>query len=252
MKNFCVLVVLACSFAASVGCVSKTYVRNQVTPIIDKVNQLDEETAKNTNEIKAQNARADQAIEELNARTAEAIARANSADKSSTAAQARSDEALMGTDKVVTQIYSLDNYKLVKRIAVRFASSAGSLDEAGMKALDDLGAEAANRKDSVVTVEGGTDSTGNRDFNYELSNRRADAVRIYLSTRYGVPAFKIHVVGLGSDAPASTNKTSAGRAENRRADVQLLAVENKVVSAPSADSTADDESDSARNHYPPR
>jgi outer membrane protein OmpA-like peptidoglycan-associated protein len=245
---------LACSLAAAVGCVSKTYVRNQLTPIIEKVNQLDDQTAKNTNEIKTVDARSDQAIEELNARTEEALARAKNAGTSSTAAQGRSDEALGRADKIVTQVYSLDNYKLVSQIAVRFASSVGTLDDAAMKTLDNLGAQAATRRDAVVTVEGATDSTGNPDSNYDLSSRRAEAVRIYLATRYGLPAFKIHVIGLGSDKPASTNRTSAGRAENRRADVQLFAVENKLVSAPSgeADSTADDESDSARARFPSR
>lgn len=254
MNHFVPTVILFCGLAASFGCISKAHVRNQLTPIIDKVNQLDDETAKNTNDIKMVRDRSDQAVLESSARTDEAIAKATGAEKSSTAAQARSDEASARTDEIINQVSKLEDYKLVKQIAVRFASSAGTLDDAAMKALDDFGADAANRKGCVITVEGATDSTGNRGLNYELSSRRADAVRIYLATRYGVPAFKIHVIGLGSDKPASSNRSSAGRAQNRRADVQLFSVESKVSSAPSghADSTADDESDSARTHFPSR
>ncbi len=44
----------------------------------------------------------------------------------------------------------------------------------------------------------------------------------YLATKYNVPAHKIYVIGLGKDKPVETNKTSAGRADNRRVDVRLM------------------------------
>jgi outer membrane protein OmpA-like peptidoglycan-associated protein len=229
-------------------------VRNQVTPIIDKVNQLDDETAKNTNEINTVNTSTDQALVELNTRTDEAIARASDAQQRTTTAQAHSDQALQSANNLATRVANLDNYKLVSRISVRFAFSAGALDNPAKKILDNFGADAANRRNYVITVEGATDSTGGPDSNYDLSDRRANAVRTYLATRYGVPALKIHVVGLGSDKPAATNRTSAGRAQNRRADVQLFSLENKVVTAPSgeAGATADDESDTALTRLPQR
>lgn len=253
MRQFCIAAALICTLVESVGCVSKAYVRNQVTPIIDKVNQLDDATAENTKEIKAVDARIDQAIVDLDRTTDESIAKANDADQQSAAAQRRSDEALQRTNSIVTQVASLDNYKLVTQVSVSFALNASRLDDAAVKALDNFGADAANRKNYVITVEGATDSTGAQDSNYDLSDRRADAVRVYLATRY-VPGFRIHVVGLGSDKPSATNKDAAGRAQNRRADVQLFAIENKLVAAPGgeADSTDTDESDDASIHVPRR
>ena len=44
----------------------------------------------------------------------------------------------------------------------------------------------------------------------------------YLASKYQVPAHKIYVIGLGKDKPVETNKTSAGRADNRRVDVRLM------------------------------
>ena len=44
----------------------------------------------------------------------------------------------------------------------------------------------------------------------------------YLATKYQVPAHKIYVIGLGKDKPVETNKTSTGRADNRRVDVRLM------------------------------
>ena len=73
-----------------------------------------------------------------------------------------------------------------------------------------------------MQIEGRTDSVGNPDYNYELSQRRAAAVTQYLASKYNVPAHKIFIIGLGKDAPVEENKTIRGRAENRRVDVRLM------------------------------
>ncbi len=63
---------------------------------------------------------------------------------------------------------------------------------------------------------------GSADYNYDLSQRRANSVIQYLATKYNVPAHKIYVIGLGKDKPVESNKTSTGRADNRRVDVRLM------------------------------
>lgn len=64
---------------------------------------------------------------------------------------------------------------------------------------------------------------GSADYNYELSERRANSVIQYLASKYNVPAHNIYVVGLGKDKPVESNKTPAGRADNRRVLVRLMA-----------------------------
>ena len=63
---------------------------------------------------------------------------------------------------------------------------------------------------------------GSADYNYDLSQRRANSVIQYLASKYNVPAHKIYVIGLGKDKPVEDNKTSTGRADNRRVDVRLM------------------------------
>ena len=75
---------------------------------------------------------------------------------------------------------------------------------------------------ALAALEGSTDSVGSAEYNYDLSQRRADAVIQYLAAKYNVPAHKIYVIGLGKDKPVETNKTSQGRADNRRVDVRLM------------------------------
>jgi len=73
--------------------------------------------------------------------------------------------------------------------------------------------------DKVVTVEGHTDSTGSAQRNSKLSQMRAEAVKDYLVSNKTVDEDKIKARGFGDTQPIASNKTSSGRAENRRVDV---------------------------------
>ena len=234
MKHNGIVAALICEVLFCAGCVSKTYVRNQLTPIIDKVNRLDDETAKNTNEIKDAIARAAQALDTLNTTTTKVATVARDSEQRSAAAQQSADTAFQRATDISRTIANLDNYKMVKDVSVHFSSGGTKLDGEATRALDELGAQCSNAKNYVLAVEGGTDSTGTQDSNYSLSERRAEVVVHYLATKYDIPVFKMHKVGLGEDKPIDSNDTPTGRAQNRRADVQLFYVQSNVVSVPSA------------------
>ncbi len=69
-----------------------------------------------------------------------------------------------------------------------------------------------------VKVVGYTDSIGTQKYNQKLSLQRAEAVKAYLVSK-GVPAYKIEAEGRGEKDPVASNKTKAGRAQNRRAEI---------------------------------
>src|SRR3989454_4304246 len=71
-----------------------------------------------------------------------------------------------------------------------------------------------------VTVEGHTDNTGNPEKNMEISEKRAEAVREYLVS-VGVPADRIMATGKADTEPVATNKTAAGRQQNRRVELVI-------------------------------
>lgn len=71
-----------------------------------------------------------------------------------------------------------------------------------------------------VTVEGHTDNTGNPEKNMEISEKRAEAVREYLVS-VGVSADRIMATGKGDAEPVATNKTAAGRQQNRRVELVI-------------------------------
>jgi OOP family OmpA-OmpF porin len=54
-----------------------------------------------------------------------------------------------------------------------------------------------------------------------LSRRRAESVSAYLTSEFGVPAFRISAVGYGETRPIANNETEQGRERNRRIDVRI-------------------------------
>ncbi|WP_026295685.1 OmpA family protein [Aromatoleum toluclasticum] len=75
--------------------------------------------------------------------------------------------------------------------------------------------------DTVVQIEGHTDSTGSASFNQTLSENRAEAVRSYMGQR-GVDANRLVAVGYGASRPVADNSTPQGRAQNRRVEVLIV------------------------------
>ena len=132
-------------------------------------------------------------------------------------------DAANGRVGVLTNtVANLDNYHAVAETSVKFGFNKDNLTPEAQEALDQLAASIASTKGYIIALEGGTDSVGPADYNYDLSQRRANSVIQYLATKYSVPAHKIYVIGLGKDKPVESNKTSSGRADNRRVDVRLM------------------------------
>src|SRR5208283_1249061 len=127
------------------------------------------------------------------------------------------------------------NYRPVTETAVLFGFNKDNLTKQAREAIDQLAASAATTKGYIITVEGATDSVGSADYNYDLSQRRANAVIQYLAAEKNVPAYKIYVIGLGKDKPVESNKTAEGSAKNRRVDVRLMT--NTTAGTPAASAT---------------
>ena len=238
MNRTSLTIFLAASMIATVGCSSKNYVKEQTTPLINKTNELDDLTAKNTKEIKDVDARAQAGIAAVNAKTAEVEQKAETAGQSAASAQQMADAANGRIGVLTNTVANLDNYRPVAETSVKFGFNKDNLTAKSQEALDQLAATIASTKGYIITLEGGTDSVGSADYNYDLSQRRANSVIQYLASKYSVPAHKIYVIGLGKDKPVETNKTSAGRADNRRVDVRLMTNTQGDSSQPAAPAAA--------------
>ena len=102
---------------------------------------------------------------------------------------------------------------------VLFASNESTLLPAAVLKLNEVAdALIKGNPDSNMTVEGHTDSQGQRQYNMDLGQKRADAVKAQLVAR-GVAADRIKSVGVGPDRPIADNKSAEGRANNRRVEI---------------------------------
>src|SRR4029079_16213528 len=100
MNRTSLVFLLATSMAATVGCASKNYVKQETTPFINKTNELDDLTAKNTNAIKDVDARAQAGIQQVNAKTAEVDQKAQAAGQQAAQAQTLADSAVHRVDSL--------------------------------------------------------------------------------------------------------------------------------------------------------
>ncbi len=222
MNRTSLTVLLALTMATTVGCASKKYVRQQTTPLINKTNELDDMTAKNSRDIKDVDARAQAGIEQAENKAAEADRKAQAAGQQASQAQNLADNAVHRVDTLQTTVANLDNYHVVTETSVHFGFDKDNLTKEAKDTLDHFVTNVNNTRGYIITVEGGTDSTGPADYNYDLSQRRANAVIQYLASQHNIPAHKIYLIGLGKDKPADSNKTRDGRAKNRRVDLRLM------------------------------
>ena len=218
-----------------VGCSTKNYVRSQTAPIVQNVNELDAKTAADHRAIVDTDQRATQGI--TTAQSAadkanqDALAASQAADKANSSAQ----EAVNHVDTLNGTIANLDQYKTLSDVSVTFRFDKAVLTAADKEQLDQLAESLGSTRGYILQVTGGTDTTGNAEYNYRLSQRRADAVVNYLSAKYNVPPHKFYLVGIGEDKQVASDHTRAGRAKNRRVDVQVL---SNMSSAPTSNTTA--------------
>jgi OmpA-OmpF porin, OOP family len=94
-------------------------------------------------------------------------------------------------------------------------------DEAKGKLASAVATLKSNPQGVSFALEGHADSTGPEAYNEKLSLARAETVKRYLAEQHMVPLHKISVTGFGEKAPAASNATKEGRAENRRVVVKV-------------------------------
>jgi OOP family OmpA-OmpF porin len=87
--------------------------------------------------------------------------------------------------------------------------------------LDDMASKLKDINLEVVIAVGHTDSVGSDEYNQKLSIRRAEAVKAYLVSA-GIETSRVYTEGKGEKQPVADNKTAAGRAQNRRVEIEVV------------------------------
>jgi OOP family OmpA-OmpF porin len=120
------------------------------------------------------------------------------------------------------EVLRTGNSIVLRLVGLSFDSGAATIKSDQAALLEKVERAVEIFSDSVITVEGHTDSFGGDESNLELSQRRADAVRAYLLANMTLAPYRISAMGYGETRPISSNETAAGRARNRRIDLVVL------------------------------
>ncbi len=204
------------------GCSTKRYVRSQAAPIVQQTNELDARTANDHRNIVDTDQRAQAGIAQAQTAADSANQHATVAGQAADKAGANAQDAYNRVDTLSGVVANLDNYKSVQDVSVTFGFDKSVLTASDKKALDELATNLQSSKHYILELTGGTDSTGDAQYNYALSQKRADSVAYYLQSKYGIAPHKFYLVGIGKDKEVASNRTADGRKQNRRVQVRVL------------------------------
>jgi outer membrane protein OmpA-like peptidoglycan-associated protein len=234
-----VLTAAALTLFGLTGCATKNYVRQQTQPLIDHTDQLGQKTADNNRTIHDVDDRAQAGIKQAQGTADTANQNAQNASQAANAADMAANDVAHRADSLDSVVKGLDNYKQVATVSVTFGFDKAVLTPDDKQQLDNFAGQLGSAKSYILEVTGGTDSTGPAQYNYELSNRRADAVVQYLASKYNIAPHRFYLIGIGKDQYVASNDTADGRKQNRRVQVQLLSnmSDNSVPAARTAPPT---------------
>jgi OOP family OmpA-OmpF porin len=233
-RLFLAIVLSLVAVLGSVGCATKKYARNRinerVTPLENRTGELEETSRRNS-----------QDIAKLSADIVDVRGRADRAQAQADAATNRAEEASRraGTaEQSVSDLRAnLDKYSLQNTATVNFSFDSFELSPEAMTALDQLAAQIKDRNNFILEIEGFADSKGTDAYNYQLTEKRAEAVRRYLAEHHNIALFRMHVLGMGEMRAVADNDTPEGRAQNRRVEIRLLSREAGVAQSARESST---------------
>jgi peptidoglycan-associated lipoprotein len=202
MKKYGVM--LSISVLVLGGCATSKSVDQKIAEAQAQTNQKIESVVGQVEDLQQKQTATDVRLEELSKEAREALQRAQEA-------------GVLAKGKVVfEQSFSEER--------IKFKSDKYDLDDAAKAALDEFaGRVKATGEQFFVEIQGHTDDTGGQGYNDELGQRRAEAVRRYLSRQHGLPLNRMSTISYGDTSPVDSNKTRKGRAANRRVVIVVLA-----------------------------
>ena len=223
-KFFMAVPVTLLVIGGTTACASKKFVRTSVGEVNGKVDSLGrsvEETQERTRKNEGKISEVDQKAE----------AAAQSAQQANQAAAQAQNTALEVGNKADTKFGAIEaaSRRLVYEVVLsedqgNFKFGQTTLPDEAKHRIDEVVQQLKqDPKNVFIEIEGHTDNVGDPATNEKIGLERAEAVQRYLYEQYQIPLHKMNVISYGEDKPAAPNKTRAGRAQNRRVVIKVLA-----------------------------
>ena len=224
MKRFVSAVAISALALSGTACATKKMVKQRVGEVNDKVDTLSKSVEETQERTKSNEAKITDVDQRAQASSQKAYGRADEA-------YANADKANAAADKVNSRADALEtaSKKIVYEVVLSEDKGGFKFGQAKMPKdmqdqIDQIVQQwKANPNGGYIEIEGHTDNVGPKDVNYKLGLERAEAVKRYLYENQQIPLHKMNVISYGEDKPIAPNKTRAGRAQNRRVVIKLLA-----------------------------
>jgi len=226
-KFFVAVPIAVLAIGGSSACATKKFVRTSVGEVNDKVDSM----GRSLEETQERTRRNEGRITEVDQKAQAAAQSAQQANDAAAAANTAAAAAGSTAKEADTKIDTLDkqNKRLVYEVVLsedqgNFKFGKTDLPDSAKQRIDQMVAQLKqDPKNIYLEIEGHTDNVGDKATNERIGLARAEAVKRYLYDQYQVPLFKINVISYGEEKPIAPNKTRAGRAQNRRVVIKVLA-----------------------------
>jgi outer membrane protein OmpA-like peptidoglycan-associated protein len=189
----------------------KKWVSRQVNPVKDRLNELDQLSAKNASDIKDVDARAQAGIHKAQSTADQADQQATQASTQANQAQQTAQQATMQTAALNTTVSNLDQYQRITDTELRFRPTQTTLNDKAKAALDTVATQLTGQKGYIVEVQGYSGVRGQAGM--QRSQNMADAVVRYLVENHQVPVYRIYRVAMGN-APIEAQASTSAPAES--------------------------------------
>lgn len=197
------VVIATAALALMSGCATKRYVDEQDAGINLRIDNLKTET-------NASIAKTNSNLDALTARVNANEAKLGDVD--------RTAQRALGLAESATKFA----YETTLAGDTTFRSGSAILTPAAKQKLDEIAAQIKGEtRNMYIEIQGHTDSLGSDANNLRLGQARADAVRDYLAKQHDFPLHRMNVISYGASKPVASNRTAAGRAENRRVTIVI-------------------------------
>ena len=195
---------------------NKKYVQRQVTPIRDRINELDQLTSENSRQIKDVDTRAQQGIQLASEKSSLADQHASDAATKAQTAQTAANVASTRVSKAEQMVGSLDQYKGSAQTEIHFRPGQTVLSKEAKDALDEMAAPLKDQRGYIIEVRGF--APGQAQAATRSSQKIADSVVRYLVLTHNIPVYRIYAMSMGNAAATAEGKPLRGS----RVEVSVL------------------------------
>jgi outer membrane protein OmpA-like peptidoglycan-associated protein len=206
----------------------KKWVRKQIDPLKDRLNELDEVNAKNARDIQDVDTRAQAGIQKAQQTADAANQAATAAGQQAQQANSTATTASNHVDQLNGTVNGLDQYKQVNTIDIPFRGGQPMLSKDAKSQLDDLAASVTGRKGYILEIEAHAPGTGSMGI--QNSERLAESVKRYLVTEHQIPVYRMHAVALGNAVDQANATDDNGKPVRiKTSSVSIRVMENSLA-----------------------